>query len=274
MKKLLFILGFVVLVGTNIFVLSGVVYNRAKGPVTLTELTERELKMPYSTNDENSGLSLRLKWRTLGSDNRFSFYRYQKGLTWFNEEKLKELEFNLENTNKFNRNSKWYKELLPKNAFIVLEYDVKLYKEAIKRTKEKLEKTAKELETGVEDDSNNFEWAETQLKDELESESRLFAIDAGLDANKLLEKYSDQNHFIIVPGEVKMSYNYRAITNKFSGYISRINVESIHVPLKFRKTFDSVLEKKKAKIPRYKIGLAYGKRFEPWIQSVQAFEKK
>jgi len=262
MKKLLFILGFVLLICTNIFVLSGVFYNRAKGPVTLIELTERELKMPYHTNDENSGLSLRLKWRTLGSGNRFSFYRYRKGLTWFNEEKLKELGFDLENTNKFDRNSKWYKEHLPKNAFIVLEYDGKNYNEVVERAKENIEKVEKKAKKR----------AETQLKDELESESRLFAIDAGLDANKLLEKYSDQNHFIIVLGEVKMSYNYRAKTNKFGGYISRINVENIHVPLKFRKIFDSVLEKKKSKIPRYKIGLAYGKRFEPWIQSVQPFE--
>jgi len=272
MRKLLFILGFILIICTNIFILSGVFYNRSKGPVTLTELTERELKMPYHTNDENSGLSLKLKWRTLPSGNPFSFYRFRRNLTGFNEEKLKEFGFNLENTNKFDRSSDHYKNHIPKKAFIVLEYDGKNYKEAVKRAKEKLEKVTKELETGIENDSNNFKWAKTQLKDELESESRLFAIDAGTDASKLLEKYNDQSHFIIVPGEVKMNYNYKAKTNKFGGYISRINVENIHVPLKFKKTFDSILEKKKSKIPRYKIKLAYGKRFEPWIQSVQAFE--
>ena len=142
----------------------------------------------------------------------------------------------------------------------------------MKRAEEKLEKSEKLLKSGVVSESNNFKYAKSNLREETEYNSRLFAIDAGHDADKLLEKYSDQNHFIIVLGEIKMSRYY---DEKITGYISRINVDNIHVPLKFRKPFDLILEKKrpyKSRSPRYKVKLAFGRRLEPWIQSVQPYK--
>ena len=287
MKKLLFILGFVVLAGTNIFVISGVIYNRSKGPVTLIELTERELQLPYWTNDENSGLALQLEWRTIGRDKNDFYLGSWDSPTWFNEIKLKELGFDIENTNSFVYSSEYYKVPIPKKAFVVLEYDGKLYKEALKRAEKNFEKEKNILKADIESNSNDFEWAETHLRDERESETRLFAIDAGLDANKLKEQYNDQTRFIVVPGIVKMRCNYNDKKDNEApvGYISRLCVEKIHVPLKYRKTFDPIMSKEKPKkykfnisqrhisnLPRYKVKLAYGKRFEPWIQSVQAIE--
>ena len=283
MKKLLFILGFVILTGSNIVVISGVLYNRSKKPVTLIELTERELQLPYWTNDENSGLSLQLEWRTVDMDEDDLYFSSRGAPAWFNAEKLKELGFEIESTNNVVYSSKYYKEPIPKKAFVVLEYDGILYKEALKRVEKNFEKEKNILKTDIESNSNDFEWAEKQLREERESDTRLFAIDVGLNVNTLKEKYNDCRRFIVVPGIVKMKCNYN---NKEApvGYISRLCVEKIHVPLKFRKTFDLIMSKKKQKkykfnisqgnisnLPRYKVKLAYGKRFEPWIQSVQTF---
>ena len=58
------------------------------------------------------------------------------------------------------------------------------------------------------------------------------------------------------------------------GYIQQLSIKNIHVPLKHRKIFNTILIEDKSrqdefKPPRYKIELAYGNRFEPWIVSVQ-----
>ena len=63
MRKLMLSAVLLLLV-TNIVVLSGVAYNRAGEPVVSLELTERELTMvqSYRRTDENSGTALLLQW--------------------------------------------------------------------------------------------------------------------------------------------------------------------------------------------------------------------
>ena len=265
MKKLLFILGFFVFVGTNIFVLSGVIYNRSGKPVTVIKLTERELQMPYWKNDENSGLALRFKWRTVDQNQ------------WFNEEKLRKLGYNVKKYSDYDEYKKYRKASVPKKVYIVFEYNGSKYKEAVKRAEINLEKENNAIKTGIEKNSNDFEKAEKNLKNVKDYWTRLYSIDVGLDVNKLREKYNEPGKFIVVPGTAKIRYNYRDDKKEAYGYVSGISVVNIHVPLEFRKTFDSLSGKKKWDRykpipPRYKVKLAYGKRFEPWIKSVQTFE--
>ncbi len=68
MRKQLLIIGFLLLFITNTFILAHVVYNRSDEVVTIT-LTERELRKSHYSARENSGQSLRLKWRTPGKGN-------------------------------------------------------------------------------------------------------------------------------------------------------------------------------------------------------------
>jgi len=265
MKKTLFILGFIVLVGANVFILSGVIYNRTGKPVTTIELTERELQMPYYKNDENSGLALRLKWRTEDNDH------------WFNEEKLKELGFKVKTYADNDEYKKYHKVSVPKIVYIVFEYNGRKYKEAVKNAERKLEKEKNALKTGIENNSNDFESAENRLNYVKDCWSRLYPVDASFDLDKLKEKYNKQGSYIIMPGTTKIGYNYRDGKKDVYGYISGLSVEYIHVPIEFRKIFDSLQEKKspdrwKPMPPRYKVKLTYGKRYEPWIKSVQTFE--
>jgi len=264
MKKLLFILGFVVIFAANITIFSGVIYNRSKKPFTSIELTERELKMPYRKNDENSGLALKLKWQTINQDK------------WFNEKKLKELGYNIQKYADFDEYKKYRKIYVPKKVFIALEYNGSKYKEAVKKAEIKLEKEASAIKTGIEKNSNDFELAERILKDIKYYGTRLYVIDVGLDADILKEKYNEPVKFIVVPGTVKIRYNYLDNKKETYGHVSGLSVDNIHVPLEFRKTFDSLPEKNKPRRnkpvpPRYKVKLAYGKRLEPWIRSVSVF---
>ena len=68
-QSLLLALGIIVL--TNIWILSGVAYNRGAPPVAEITLTERELTLPYwalSGNRESSSLVLNLRWSSYQDD--------------------------------------------------------------------------------------------------------------------------------------------------------------------------------------------------------------
>lgn len=66
-RKTTWIAGLMIIVLTNVIALGGVAYNRAGEPDGTLVLTERELRLPYSSGlaRENSGLSLTIEWRTL-----------------------------------------------------------------------------------------------------------------------------------------------------------------------------------------------------------------
>ena len=270
-------LGFVLLLAVNIFVLLGGSANRSEKPETLIELTERELALPYKSDDENSGLALKLDWRIINDEADPCRYYGNWGVPiWFNARKLIELGFTIDETTCSYKYSNREKEPLPKDAFIVFEYDGTAYQEALKRAEECLNKAEAALKahTTDKDTQDRFENAKRRLEQERATESRLFAIDAGLNADKLRERYSDRSKFIIMPGVVELtcrSYNKK---REVVGCISDIRVEKINVPLKHRKLFDAIVAqdkfgRRKQQGPRYKVEVAYGSRFEPWIKAVK-----
>ncbi|MEN8258522.1 MAG: DUF4824 family protein [Thermodesulfobacteriota bacterium] len=264
----LFLTALALLLATNAFVLAGAAYNRGGEPQSLINLTERELSLPYRLQEENSGLSLALEWRTLGRDKKSDSYSGWGSPAWFNEEKLRELGF----SDKELAEEDFVRRPLPKKAFIVLELDGKAYQEARSRAQLYLEQE----EAKTEADEQEIKWARERLRKERLIESRLFAVDAGLDPERLRQKYPDTSHFLIGPGQVTASavYNDRA-KEKYHGSISGLSVENIHVPLGQRQIFlkflqDDTLEDNDSSGPRYQITLAYGKRFEPWIESASS----
>lgn len=266
----LFLLGFLMLVVTNLVVLIGAVFNRSGEPESQLTLTERELQLPYRVHAENSGLALRLTWRALGK-NRSDW----RTPAWLNAEKLEQLGFHLNRFRSATGSSPFYRRPLPKDVFIVLENDGKTYQEAVKRAEAALDKEKRLLAINPGDKrlQQNFETAEKRLARERVAKSRLFAIDAGLDAKTLRQQYADRTRFIIVKGRVKPGYAYHREKNEVTGHIADLSGANIHVALQHRKIFDAILSQDKATrnesgAPRYEVKLAYGSRLEPWIVSV------
>ena len=277
----LFTLGFMILVVTNFVVLTGVASNRSGDPEALIKLTERELRLPYQIHEENSGLSLRLAWRTLGRNEDDKQYSGWRSPAWFNAEKLEELGFNIDDYISSEHTLTNYKRPIPKQVFVVLEYSGESYREALRRAKKALAEVESSLKLNSEDKKllNNSKRAEERLSRERMSESRLFAVDVGADPKKLRKKYGDRTRFIITKGVVKPRYNYNRKTSEVFGYLARLDIESIHVPLKHRQVFGTVLARDKPRqsefgLPRYRVELAYGSRLEPWILSVQHMDDK
>ncbi len=269
----LFMLGFVLLLAANVIALLGVAANRSGKPEAVVELTERELRLPYARNDENSGLALHLEWRIIENSEHDSYrYDHWRSPVWFDAQKLTELGFTIGEFTCPGENSKRGKLPLPKDAFIVLEYDGDAYQVALQRAEESLKKAEAALKARKKDKElqNRFKAAKEELDAERTSASRLFAIDAGLDAGKLRERYSDRSKFIIMSGIVRLECSYDENKKEVFGYISDIRVDKINVPLRYRKIFDLIMAQEKAARsgPRYQVAVAYGSRLEPWIRRI------
>ncbi|MFH1981863.1 MAG: DUF4824 family protein [Pseudomonadota bacterium] len=273
----LFLLGVIILAATNIIVLTGVASNRSGEPESQITLTERELPLPYRLKKENSGLSLRLNWRVLGMEEDYNRYSGWTSPLWLDSEKLTALGFAIDaKTRAASR-----KRPISKEVFIVLEYDGASYREAVERAEKSFESVADLLKQkdGDKAVADQFERAENRLKKERESESRLFAIDAGLNPQILREKYEDRTRFVIVRGLVEPDYSYDKARKTLLGHISRLSVGNIFVPLDFRKTFETIAggntsRRENPDASRYEVTLAYGSRLEPWIVAVRPLNAK
>jgi hypothetical protein len=81
-------LGLALILVTNAFVLTGVAYNHSTEPEAVIQLTERELDLSYSV-EENTGISLRLEWHQPGSGT----YARVEVPGWLDQAKLESLGF-------------------------------------------------------------------------------------------------------------------------------------------------------------------------------------
>ena len=166
----LFLLGFLVLIATNIIVLVGVASNRSNEPESQITLTERELALSYHTYEENSGLRLRLDWRALGKEDSYGYTDWRSPM-WLNSQKLKALGFMLEDDVDAYGYSNRYKRSIPKEVFIVLEVGGEPYREAVKRAEAVFEREKRLFEGNPEDKpmKDNFERAKRNLEHEQQS---------------------------------------------------------------------------------------------------------
>ncbi len=245
-SKNLFILSFLIIILTNIFIFLNIYINRFGDTTSSVILSERELTVPYNYNKENSGVSLRINYRIAGEYTNQP-YNYNKKAYWLNEKKLQKLGFDTKKYKKYkNRNSS-----LEKEVFIVLEQNAEAYKRSLKLAQEKL--------SNLDDkQTRNIKSIKENLRKEKEENSRLFAIDAGVDYAKLRQLYTDKTKYIIAKGLVKFNFsNYENI----NGYIVRLSVSDVHVVVKYK----NLLKYKNAK---FKAHVKYGNLYEPWISEI------
>jgi hypothetical protein len=99
-----------VVVVANAFVLVGVAIDRAGGVVQKIELTERELLI-WGTSEDNTGITVRLVWRGPGQQE------------WLDRGKLAELGFDCRVAPQDPAASRHYGRLVPRPASLVIEYD-------------------------------------------------------------------------------------------------------------------------------------------------------
>jgi len=290
MKKYGLMSAIVLIILTNVVVLSGVAYNRSGEPDATVALTERELHWQNAwnwTDKEDTGLYLKLKWNMSG----FDIYHWDNAQSsWLNEEKLKELGFDTSYPLDDNDASRYYNHQIERQGYVVLEYNGDTYQHWLKKTIKRIEETRRELsEEKKTDKKNNLKNNIRQMEQSMITQSRLFAVDAGSNPSLLRKQHPDKSKTIITPAVFDVSLQYtsrkkdrpKPVNKKYlRGWVREISIPEIHVTSDYRSFFISDIkthtktylprDKPLSDLePRYQVTLNYGKRHEPWIADVQ-----
>jgi len=271
--------GVVLIALTNAIALGGVAYNRSGEPESVLKLTQRELSQPrgFGRDREDGEPQLSVRWRVLGVDPNLTLYPHFHGTPeWLDEVKLASLGFDVSPPPAERRAAWRYDRQLPKEALVVLELDGPAYQKALERARERAAKeAAKRAETGKTGPGTPAQQAAEFLMNEETTNSRLFAIDVGRDAQALRAKYPDRTRYAIVKGKVRLSYqNGRGKKAQWTGSIEVIESARVNVPLEFRKAIESAPRSippagVQGGGPAFEVTVAFGKRFEPWITAAR-----
>jgi len=272
------IAGAALIVLSNAVALIGVAYNRSDDPDSALALTQRELQIPYRSwrLRENSGIDLRLLWRMheeeIGDEiDAGNWYTGGGGAAaWLNKAKLAELGFDVSQTEDSQQARRRYEKQLPKEVLVVLELNGAAYRDAVERARRHAEREA--ALRAANPDKKEFEQRSKDARNRLDREqrqySRLFAVDASLNASALRSKYPDRSHYAIARGQIRPIVSSSGRSLRLSGYISGLSVDEINVPLEFRSVFERGLPDSATGVAnpvRFDATVAFGKRFEPWI---------
>lgn len=265
-QKILLIGGVALIIAVNAFVLAGVAWNRSGAPGSALTLTQRELNLPYAfgLDGERGGIDVALLWRApMCDDNAEAAYdmHYGRGPDWLDADKLRELGFDLKEGRDAYR--------AKREVYVVLELAGPSWQAALAQAQRRLDRA---LARGSADkqDADALKSAQEALKYEQEKASRLFAVDAGLDAAALRQRHPDVRSHAIVAATVTPSVTVIKEKTVFSGHIGEPSVGRISVPHALRAAMDGVdraaLDSGRAV---FDMDVAWGRRFEPWITAVR-----
>lgn len=278
--------GVALIVLTNLAALAGVAWNRSATDSSL-RLSQRELRLPWGwgMDAENSGLILQLSWRVVPNEAPSDFpdpmYRMVGGeAPWLDQAKLAELGFEVPQQNQGKDRARFERQL-PREVLLVLELDGPAYRHSVERTR--LHVAAEEALLQANQGKPEFVERAKRAREALEREehtaSRLFVVDAGLDAATLRASYADRSRYAMVRGEVRPQITEHLRRKpgeyRFGGYVTRLSIEGVNVPYALRALLEPLLSRAAAvrseatrSSVRFEATVAFGKRFEPWLTAV------
>jgi hypothetical protein len=100
--------------------------------------------------------------------------------------------------------------------------------------------------------------AQESLQHELTESSRLFAIDAGLNAAALRARYPDRQRYVLIKGRVSGAWSHEADGVRYYGVLHGLQNQEIHVPHAWMPV---------ARGKHFQLQLAFGQQLEPWVVS-------
>jgi hypothetical protein len=271
--------GGVLILATNAVALLGVVYNRGDAESTLT-LTQRELHLPYNWGfeKENSGIALTLQWRTLAEEREvndgapINYTAFGREPDWLDKAKLTALGFDVSKPEDTAQGRMYYDKMLSKDVLLVLEFDGPAYRTALERMQQHGQKEEALLNAnpGKKEFEERVKNAKRSLYQEERINSRLFVVDAGLDAASLRASYPDRNRYAIVRGQIQPRLVEIKRKPKLIAFICSVSITQVNVPALYRWIFEPLQESARtnqydAAVTPYKVSVAFGKRLEPWI---------
>jgi len=265
-QKILLVGGVALIVAVNAFVLAGVAWNRSGAPASALTLAQRELTLPYAfgLDGERGGIDVALLWRApMRDDNAEAAYdmHYGRGPDWLDADKLRELGFDLKEERDAYRQKR--------EVYIVLELAGASWQAALAQAQRRLDRALARSSTDKQD-ADALKSAQEAMKYEQDKASRLFAVDAGLDAAALRQRYPELRSHAIVAATVTPSVTVIEGKTLFSGHIGELSVARISVPHALRGAMEGIdrtaLDSGRA---AFDMDVSWGRRFEPWITAVR-----
>jgi len=275
-RTLLMGLGIILL--SNAIALAGVAYNRAGEATSRPTLTERELSLPYyyGLEKENSGISLQLRWRVYDGKKASAYYSRWNRTEWLDADKLGLLGYDVSYPLNKADSGAHYKKATSKEVFLVFENNGAIYQKVLQQYQVKLVEAEELYKQNLDKKEfvNRLKKATDALEAEQFNNSRLFAIDAGLDYEALRQQYSDNRLYLIARGRVNLRYHGVYDKKPFlSGAIQQLSIMRANIPLEHASVLTPMLDKSyrrnNKQPPRYEVKLHYGQRYEPWVTSVK-----
>ena len=243
-------------------------------------LSQRELSMPWGWGmaQDNSGLALGLNWRVRdGSAVEYAYGGdgYHGGTPeWLDEPRMKALGFDTAPVPDDSAGRRRFERQLPRPALLVLELAGPAWQEALERARQNAARheAARLANADSKEFTDRAKRAQEQLQREESANSRLFAVDAGVDRAALRAKYPDRNRFLILKATLRPRLETQDRKTRVTGYVSELGAKRINVPHALRPTLEPVLRKPRNRpdepADRFEATVAVGQRLEPWIESV------
>ena len=265
-RRLLAAAGLALIVLTNAVALGGVAWNRGGQPDSRLALSERELVLPWRSagpDSENSGLSLDLRWNCLPAatpGRHGAGYVDSTAPAWLDARKMAELGFDLrapELTRPLDR-APLRREQLPREVWVVLELDGPAYRQWLDDAAQSAAKEA--LASASKPPS-----ATPLHPRDTSGDTRLFAVDAGLDRDALRVRHPDRAQYAIVRARVSPRLGSASVID--GGRIDALSIADVNVPLALRPVFDGLERQGWQPRPRrrFEATLVFGRRAEPWL---------
>lgn len=261
-KKLLLGLACLVVV-VNVWVLTVVWLNRAD-PTGNIVLSERELDVPYYYDDENSGISLGIKYRFLSHDGNDSGFYSASNPEWLDTAKMISLGFTEAELYPLQANSNMVKEV-----FVVLQLDGDAYRESLRRARREHEQ---QLLKKVEDRSSNVEFLKNKSQREEKVNSRLFVIDAETDLEALQVRYKNSYNVMYTKAIIStLSWYSNIKSEKSAGRIDSLSVSGLYVPYPLNEKIKSLelRDYDDFQPSRFEVKLKIGAHLTPWVSDIK-----
>jgi len=267
------LVGVAIVLAVNAIALGGVAYNRSGKPDSVLQLSQRELHEPnvWQREKDSSGVTLHIQWRvpvrtTSANANAEALQRLSYGMSsgqpdWLDTDKLASLGFDIRPPLRSPDDSDNYDRQPRREVFLVMEFDGPAYRQSLARAQRFMATI-----TG----KDAIEEARTALLKEEQESTRLFIVDAGLDADALRAKYPDRTHYTIVRGTIRPHWSSERSGSRLLASIEELSVEAINVPRVLQPVFlnaagQVVTPSDDAKRAPFAAVVAFGKRQEPWM---------
>lgn len=263
-----------IILAANAVALLGVAYNRGGEPESRVSFSERELSLPYlwGMQRESSGIALSLRWRAVRE--KVEPYDYpHRPLPWLNKAKLRELGFAMRPSDDTPNDFSYYGRLQSRDILLVMELDGPAYQAALAQMREWAgqQQALAARNRGHADVQARAKRAGEQLRDEERTASRLFVVDAGLDAGALRARYPDRRRYVIMRGRVKPRLMSEGDHVRVEGVVEAVSNTEVHLPQPHSELFAPLTQQARRNAdqgPRYTVTVAFGRRLEPWVVDV------